>query len=85
LPVIERPYWEQYFDLLSRLSMAATAVPATAVKSTSMESAERMATSKMSRAETMAIEVVSAIPPSVATEVRAINRTKKSVTSASAE
>jgi hypothetical protein len=55
------------------------------MKPTAMESAEGMASSKMSRAETMAIEVVSPIPPSVATEVRAINGTKKSVTSAPAE
>jgi len=66
--------------------MAATAaMPAASVKSAAVESTEGMASSEMSRAETMAIEVVSPIPPSVATEVRAINRTKKSVTGASAE
>jgi hypothetical protein len=75
------------FDLLSRLSVISSsrlpmaAMPAASVKSTSMESA----TMEMTRGEMMAVEVVSPIPPSDATEVRAINRTKKSVTSASAE
>ena len=57
------------------------AMPAASVKSTSVESA----TMEMTRGEMMAVEVVSPIPPSDATEIRAINRTKKSVTSASAE
>jgi len=61
----------------SRLTVAATA----SVESASVESA----TMEMTRGEMMAVEVVSPIPPSVATEVRAVNRTKKSVTSASAE
>jgi hypothetical protein len=70
----------------SRLPVAATAVPAASVESTAMKSPTmESASMEMTRAETMAIEVVSPIPPSVATEVRAINRTKKSVTSASAE
>jgi len=65
----------------SRLTVAATAVPTASVPTASVESA----TMEMTRGEMMAVEVVSPIPPSVATEVRAINRTKKSVTSASAE
>ena len=56
--------------------MPAAAVKSTAVKSASME---------MTRGEIMAIEVVSPIPPSDAAQVRAIKRTIKSVTSASAE
>ena len=51
------------------------------MESASMESASM----EMTRGEMMAIEVVSPIPPSAATEVRAINRTKRSVTRASAE
>jgi hypothetical protein len=70
----------------SRLPVAATAVPAASMKSAAVKStAVKSASMEMTRREMMAIEVVSPIPPSDATEVRAINRTKKSVTSASAE
>ena len=64
-----------------RFASGLSAMPSAAMKTVAMESAAM----EMTRGEMMAVEVVSPIPPSVATEVRAINRTKKSVTGASAE